>query len=66
MAIKNWRECNGVNKNTGRVKPGFRTVKGRCPVPAHHSPSTTEVIHSAASAAVAAGLGRSRRRRRRR
>ena len=63
MAIKNWRDCAGVNKSTGRVKPGFKVVKGRCPVPTHHTPSISEIVSPGATAF--ASLGRARRRRRR-
>jgi hypothetical protein len=64
MAIKDWHSCAGVNKRTGRIKPGFKAVKGRCPVSTHDKPGVIELVSS--SAASTTSLGRTRRRRRRR
>lgn len=33
MSRADWRKCEGVNKRTGRTKPGYRVVKGSCPQP---------------------------------
>lgn len=59
MAIKDWRSCAGVNKRTGKIKPGFKAVKGKCPVSTHHEPSVTDLVSS--TAASTTSLGRSRR-----
>jgi hypothetical protein len=61
MPIKNWHECKGVNKRTGKVKAGWKAVKGRCPVPTHHTPTISDLVTPGAS--TAASLGRARRRR---
>ncbi len=58
--IKNWRSCTGVNAQTGRVRRGYRTVRGQCPIPTHAS-TPADLVSSASSAFLT--LGRARRRR---
>lgn len=61
MAVPNWRACVGVNPKTGRVRPGYRAVRGRCPRPTHDTPSVAELVSP-----LTAGLSRAGTRRRRR
>jgi len=61
MSIKNWRACPGVNRRTGRVKKGYRAIRGNCPVRAatHLVPSSVEMV---SIASILPGLSGARRR----
>ena len=67
-----WRACAGVNKRTGRVKSGYRKIKGEtCPVPVVKKPTKAQ-IRKRQRAALKANISKyeplygARRRRRRR
>lgn len=58
--VKNWRECKGVNKQTGRIKRGYRARRGQCPIPV----ATTRTVPSIdllPAASFIPGLGNTRR-----
>lgn len=73
-ARKKWRACTGVNKQTGRIKPGYKPAKGGgCPTKVAKAKKSSKKSTARSRAFKAAltdmslnGYGRRRRRRARR